>query len=99
MSFLYDQAIRNNALFLGVTETWLHEGVLDAEVTHSFPGYNILRSDRAGGRVGGGVAIYLRDDLTGDILATYNQTHLTFSKYPDNGRHELSKNLYILEPQ
>ena len=75
MSFLYDQAVRNNALFLGVTETWLHEGVLDAEVTYSFPGYNILRCDRAGGRQGGGVALYLRDDLTGDILTSYAQTH------------------------
>ena len=62
-------------MFLGVTETWLHEGVPDAEVSHSFPGYNILRCDRAGGRQGGGVALYLKDNLTGDILATHAPTH------------------------
>ena len=71
VGFLYDQAVNNNALFVGVTETWLHPGVLDAEVSHGFPGYSLHRSDRAGGRQGSGVALYLREDLTGDILATY----------------------------
>ena len=75
MGFLHDQAVQNNALFVGVTETWLHEGVLDAEVTHAFPGYSIFRSDRAGGRQGGGVTLYLREDLTGEILATYAEVH------------------------
>ena len=75
VGFLHDQAVRNNSLFIGVTETWLHDGVLDAEVSHAFPGYNILRCDRAGGRQGGGVALYLREDLTGDILASYAQEH------------------------
>jgi hypothetical protein len=73
--FLHDQAVQHNALFMGVAETWLHEGVLDAEVTHAFPGYNLYRSDRAGGHQGGGVALYLREDLTGDILASYSEIH------------------------
>ena len=67
--------MRNNSLFVGVTETWLHAGVLDAEVLHSFPGYSIFRRDRAGGRQGGGVALYLREDLTGDVLASHAQHH------------------------
>ena len=67
--------MNQNALFVGVTETWLHEGVLDAEVSHGFQGYSILRCDRAGGRQGGGVALYLRDDLSGDILASYAKQH------------------------
>ena len=67
--FLSDQAELNNALFLAVTETWLHSGVFDAEVTHDFPGYSILRCDRSG-RQGGGVALYLRDDLTGELLGS-----------------------------
>ena len=71
MGFLYDQAVRNNSLFVGITETWLHDGVFDAEVTHSFPGYSLHRSDRAGGRQGGGVALFIRDDLSCDILASY----------------------------
>ena len=41
--------------------------MFDAEVVHDFPGYSILRCDRAG-RQGGGVAIYLRDDLTGELI-------------------------------
>ena len=75
MGFLFDQAVRNNALFVGVTETWLHSGVLDAEVAHGFPGYSLHRSDRAGGRQGGGVALYLREDLTADTLLSYAQIH------------------------
>ena len=62
-------------MFIGVTETWLHDGVCDAEVSHSFPGYSVLRCDRAGGRQGGGVALYLREDLTGDTLASHAQVH------------------------
>ena len=58
-------------MLVAVTETWLHEGVFDAEVSHAMAGYHILRCDRSG-RVGGGVAIYLRDDLTGDVLGTFD---------------------------
>ena len=70
-AFLKDQAEANNSLFVGVTETWLNDGVLDSEVTHNFPGYSLLRCDRSGGRQGGGVTLYLREDLSGDVLATY----------------------------
>ena len=67
--------MNHNALFMGVTDTWLSEDIMDAEVSHNFPGYSLLRADRAGGRQGGGVALYLRDDLTGDTLASYAQVH------------------------
>ena len=69
--FLKDQSEINNSLFIGVTETWLNEGVYDSEVTHDFPGFSLLRCDRSGGRQGGGVALYLREDFSGDILASY----------------------------
>ena len=69
--FLKDQAELNNSLFVGVTEPWLHDGVLDSEVCHDFPGYSLFRSDRSGGRQGGGAALYLRDDLSGDVIATF----------------------------
>ena len=69
--FLHDQAVNNNSMLVAVTETWLHSGVLDAEVTHNTPGYNIIRCDRTC-RVGGGVALYLRDDLSGDVLGTFD---------------------------
>ena len=75
VGFLYDQAVRRDSLFVGVTETWLHAGIMDAEVSHGFPGYSLHRSDRAGGRLGGGVALYLREDLTGDTLASYAEVH------------------------
>ena len=68
---MHDQALDNNSLLVAVTETWLHDEIFDAEVSHNMPGYHILRCDRSG-RVGGGVAIYLRDDLSGDILGTFD---------------------------
>ena len=66
-AFLIDQAQFNNAMCVGITETWLCDNVLDEEVTHSFPGYSMSRSDRHG-KQGGGVALFVRDDLTSDVL-------------------------------
>ena len=54
-----------------MTETWLHSGIFDAEVLHDFPGFSLFRCDRAG-RQGGGVALYLRSDFTGDVLGTFD---------------------------
>ena len=39
-SFLKDQADARSSMFLGVTETWLNDGVLDSEVTHDFSGFS-----------------------------------------------------------
>lgn len=49
---------------LGITETWLHEGIGDAEIAIS--GYKIFRKDRVkGAKVrGGGVMLYIKEDLT-----------------------------------
>ena len=62
---------------MAVCETWLHDGVKDAEVSVDFPNFNIFRSDRNIGRdgrprSGGGVALYLRDCFSGDCLATFD---------------------------
>jgi hypothetical protein len=73
-SFLKDQAEANNCQFIGVTETWLNSSILDSEVSHDFPGYSLFRGDRSDGRQGGGVALYLREDLTGDVLATFSNS-------------------------
>ena len=56
----------NNKLFYAISETWLN-GEKDAEV--NIEGYEIFRSDKIGhikkfGRYSGGVAIYLRKDLS-----------------------------------
>ena len=67
--FLSDQADHKSALLVAVTETWLNSSIFDAEVTHDFPGYSIFRCDRDG-RQGGGVALYLREDLTCEILGS-----------------------------
>ena len=69
--FLSDLAVDNSALFLGITETWCHSGVLDAELLVNFPGYSVLRRDRDG-REGGGVCLFLRDDLTGEVLSNFD---------------------------
>ena len=54
---------------VGVVETWLTEQHADAEVC--MPGFTIFRSDRQE-RDGGGVALYLREDMTGDIIAQFD---------------------------
>ena len=69
--FLSDQAQLNGALLVAVTETWLTPQVYDSEVCHNFPGYNLFRTDREN-RQGGGVAMFVRDDLTSDILCSYD---------------------------
>ena len=69
--FLSDQAQLNGALLVAVTETWLSSQILDSEVCHNFPGYSLLRCDREG-RQGGGVGLYVREDLTADILCAYD---------------------------
>ena len=35
-----------NADYVAVCETWLHDGVKDAEVTVDFPNYTLFRADR-----------------------------------------------------
>ena len=69
--FLSDQAQLSGALLVAVTETWLSSEVFDSEVCHNFPGYSLFRCDREG-RQGGGVGLYLREDMTGDILCSHD---------------------------
>ena len=71
--FLSDQAELKNSLFVGVCETWLCPGVADAEVCHDFPGYSISRADRVK-RQGGGVALYLKESLSGDVIASFDNS-------------------------
>ena len=49
-----------------LTETHLKPEILSAEVR--IEGYSLYRSDRGPGKSHGGVAIYLRDDLTGQLV-------------------------------
>ena len=63
---------------MGLTETWLHERYLEAEL--AIDNYTVFRSDRdlskkkRRGRHSGGVAIYIRNDL-----ASTTDTQLSFT--------------------
>ena len=65
---LGDLARQNGAIIISTTESWLNEGVEDAEV--SISGFNVFRADRASpnsnqpARAQGGVCVYSRADLT-----------------------------------
>lgn len=50
---------------VGITETWLHDGIFDSEFTP--PGYIAVRTDRQIGK-GGGVALLLRQSLKFSVL-------------------------------
>ena len=56
---------------MSITETWLSPDVSDSEITHNMPGYSILRADRIN-RQGGGVALFVKDELTAEVLTTFN---------------------------
>ncbi len=56
---------------IAVTESHLSDDILDAEVTREIPGYDILRCDRLD-RSHGGVAAYIRSDLSGDIIEKFS---------------------------
>jgi len=74
--YITDQLRDSNQLFIGLTETWLHNQ-LDAE-TH-IENYTLYRADSNRkkskyGRFGGGAAIYLRNDI-----ASSSEPVLTYS--------------------
>jgi len=45
----------------GLVETWLHWGIHDDSV--HIPGYSAFRKDRADGRSGGGILVYVREGV------------------------------------
>ena len=69
--FLHDLSTSRNCLWLAVTETWLHPGILDSEMLVHMPGYSVIRQDRQG-RQRGGVCLFLREDLTGEKLCSFS---------------------------
>ena len=102
--FLHDLAIQRNCLWVAVTETWLRPGIMDSEMLVHMPGYSILRQDRVG-RQRGGVCLFLREDLTGEIIGSYsngvcellmvhvhqvNTVVIVLYRPPDTGLHEFN---------
>ena len=71
VKFLSDLAIQHKACAVAVTESWLKPEIYDSELTVNFPGYSLFRSDRKV-RAGGGVCVFLREDITGECLVSYN---------------------------
>ena len=69
--FLHDLSTSRNCLWLAVTETWLHPGILDSEMLAHMPGYSVIRQDRQG-RQRGGVCLFLKEDLTGEKLCSFS---------------------------
>jgi len=71
------EKLGKNHLFMGLTETWLHNRYLEAEL--DIENYTLFRSDRSiakkkrRGRHSGGVAFYIRNDLasTTDTLLSF----------------------------
>lgn len=55
---------------IAISETWMVPSLPDSII--GFKGYNLIRGDRIG-KKGGGVAIYLRDDLKFKVIASATQ--------------------------
>ena len=55
---------------LGITESWTHDGIGDAEI--AFPGYRLFRKDRSGKHKcrGGGVLLYVKEDFIVEELTS-----------------------------
>ncbi len=54
---LADLAQQKNLDIIGVTETWLHDGIRDDGIC--LPGYTLFRQDRPSQKKGGGVILYV----------------------------------------
>ena len=70
---LSDLAATDNAPFVALQETHLTPDILSAEV--QMAGYTMYRADREGGRSHGGVATYVRDDLTAREIFKYSNNY------------------------
>ena len=72
MKYLRDTAIESNAPFIALTETHLKPDILDPEV--KIEGWSLYRTDRGPGKSHGGVAIYLRKDLIGQLVTSHSNS-------------------------
>ena len=70
VKYLRDTAIQSNAPFIVLTETHLKPEISDAEV--AIEGWSLYRADRGPLKSHGGVAIYLRNDLIGQLVSVHS---------------------------
>ena len=61
MDELCERISKTNCDIIGITETWGHHQINDAEL--SIEGYTLFRKDREG-KTGGGLALYIKESLT-----------------------------------
>ena len=66
---LKNLALNSNAPWIAITETWLRPEILSSEI--QIQGYKLYRADREG-RTHGGCALYVRDDLTCELVASHS---------------------------
>ena len=65
MDFLRIYANEYNPLFICVTESWTHSGILDSEL--QLQGYHCFRKDRQK-KKGGGVLLYIANKFKSNLL-------------------------------
>ena len=94
--YITDELQESSAIAFAVTETWLNQSHLEAELF--IAGYTIKRKDRIRrksktGRSSGGVAVYIRDDhaISSEILFSY-----TNGVIESIGIHVMSLNLILI---
>ena len=67
MNFLREQCKVENSYFLALAETLIKDGTMEAE--YAIDGYEHVSSHRKN-REGGGVIIYIREDITYNLLTS-----------------------------
>ena len=70
-------SVENPDIF-GITESWTHEGILDAEL--SVNGYTLFRCDRPLDNRGGGVLLYVRSGVVNITRVNTIQNHVSRNK-------------------
>ena len=83
---------------LGITESWTHEDILDAEI--NFPGFSLFRRDRKIGTKirGGGVLMYIRDFLSPVLTLSCQDCEGIWAKIKCIGDKELMLGVYYRGP-
>ena len=73
LCYLRDLVKMKNSSMIVITESWPSVDIEDAEL--NVPGWILYRSDRGGGRSHGGCAVYIRNDLTSQLVMTHSNSY------------------------
>ena len=72
LCYLRDLATMKMTSMIVISESWLTPDIQDSELT--IPGWTLYRTDRGGGRTHGGCAVYLRNDLTSELVLQHSNS-------------------------